>query len=656
MKGYATILSMWVLFVWQAAFSIANPVVNDILKSPNGQLASEVYINDDSHLAMKITRSGKTILHPSPLGIIINSVDLGAKTEIESSSTYSVDEQYPWNGAHSTAENHCNGVVYHLRTDDMSWKLNVRAYNDGVAFRFSCKTTQKALFNGESTTLNFDSSLMSKFMRHGMGEESRVYTFPITKIKSKSRGRTLPPLLMYPSDMSSFIMVLEGGGFDFHGFSLEPLEEDQADTCAFRIDYAEKPDGWEIAGTIDTGWKIICTVNSLNELANTDLVPNVCPAPDQKLFPKGINEEWIKPGTSTWNWWARISWKYKTQLELVDLAAKMGADYHLVDIGWDQKWGDDSKSSYDYLRQLCEHGAKKGVGIFVWKSSDTSLNLDLNPDSGKFMSLKDVAVSADIDKMREEVRRIAEAGAKGIKLDYIQSENSEWKKYMENFLQVTAENKLLVDFHGCPISAGESRTYPNELTREAIYGGEKLRGGGGAEKMPTASYIDLVFTRFIAGAADYTPGIFSQPQGKGFTHSMQLASAVIFTSPLTVWADHPEQYLSSEGIELIRTLPTTWDETIVLPGTELEKLAVFARRKDEDWYVAGINGLADKNQTYTLSPTFLEENLYDTVICKDDMKNSSHLIDVEHTEMDKEKKLQLNMRPSGGFVIHMTRK
>jgi alpha-glucosidase len=310
------------------------------------------------------------------------------------------------------------------------------------------------------------------------------------------------------------------------------------------------------------------------------------------------------------------------------------------------------------LKDLCDYAAEKGVGIWVWKTSDVSLNLELTKGStkNKFQPLEEVHVSLDLEEMRAEVKRIADAGAKGIKLDYIQSENSKWKTYMENFLKVCAEHKLMVDFHGCPTPAGETRTYPNEMTREAIYGGEKLRGGGGAEKMPTAQYIDLLFTRGIAGHADYTPGIFSQPQGEGFTHAMQLASGMMFTSPLLCWADHPEQYLASEGLEIIKSLPTVWDETIVLPGSRLEKLVVFARRKGTNWYIAGINGWADKKQVYTLKLDFLGNGKYEALICRDDVTGGSHLIKADAAIFSKNKIINLDMLPSGGFIIRLKEK
>ena len=452
------------------------------LKSPSGNFKA-LLINEADHLKLRIEKEGEIVLQDSPIGIVINDKNLGYKCSLGDKSFYEINEQYKWFGDQSTRINKCNGLKVQVSSAKGIFELELRAYDTGIAFKFNYSPEQKVLFNGESTVLNFSSDLMAKYMRHSMGEESRVYTDSIKEIGSSAKhARTLPPLLLFPEDMKSYTVVLEGGGFNFHGYSLMPIKS-KAGQCSFKVEYAEKLQGWEIDQKIETGWKIISQVSNLNDLLNNPIVSNVCPAPDPKLFPKGINEEWIKPGKSTWNWWAKISAKYNEQIKLVDLAAQMGADYHLVDIGWDQKWIEDGLTPYEHLKKLCDYAAKKNIGIWVWKSSDVSFNMEMpGGEKGmtKWKSLEEVAVNKDLDKMRAEVKRIADTGAKGIKLDYIQSENSEWKSYMEDFLKVCAENKLMVNFHGRPSPAGEARTYPNEMTREAIYGGEKLRGGGGA--------------------------------------------------------------------------------------------------------------------------------------------------------------------------------
>jgi alpha-glucosidase len=36
----------------------------------------------------------------------------------------------------------------------------------------------------------------------------------------------------------------------------------------------------------------------------------------------------------------------------------------------------------------------------------------------------------------------------------------------------------------------------------------------------------------------------------------------------------------------MKDIPAVWDETIVLPGSEIGELAAYARRKGNNWFVA----------------------------------------------------------------------
>ena len=108
--------------------------------------------------------------------------------------------------------------------------------------------------------------------------------------------------------------------------------------------------------------------------------------------------------------------------------------------------------------------------------------------------------------------------------------------------------------------------------------------------LPPVHYATIPFTRFVVGAGDFTPTTFQEKYLKGTTFAQQLACAVVYTSPFLCWADKPEVYLESPAVDVIRTLPTVWDETIVLPGSKIGEVAAFARRSGKDWYVAAING------------------------------------------------------------------
>jgi alpha-glucosidase len=63
---------------------------------------------------------------------------------------------------------------------------------------------------------------------------------------------------------------------------------------------------------------------------------------------------------------------------------------------------------------------------------------------------------------------------------------------------------------------------------------------------------------------------------------------------MTVIAESPVALLSNPAyapaLPFIKEMPTCWDETRVLPGSDISKRALLARRKGDTWYVVALNG------------------------------------------------------------------
>jgi alpha-glucosidase len=156
-------------------------------------------------------------------------------------------------------------------------------------------------------------------------------------------------------------------------------------------------------------------------------------------------------------------------------------------------------------------------------------------------------------------------------------------------LQLAAERKLMILFHGCQKPTGEARTYPNEITREAIRGLELNKMAEGP--IPAWHNAALPFTRFVAGHADYTPVGFSNPGPTTFAH--QLATDIIFTSGLQNIAEHPYKLLNDAhtkpALDILKAVPSVWDETRVLKPSRIGRLACFARRSGDTWFLAALN-------------------------------------------------------------------
>jgi alpha-glucosidase len=121
-----------------ALFCLSLPAAADVtVARPDGRVRFVLPPGAQGHLEYTVTFNSKNIVDPSPLGIVVDGVDLAGGAQIGKAETYSVDETYAWYGPHSTAADNCNGVkvaLTHPKTGT-SYTLEIRAYNDGVTFR-----------------------------------------------------------------------------------------------------------------------------------------------------------------------------------------------------------------------------------------------------------------------------------------------------------------------------------------------------------------------------------------------------------------------------------------------------------------------------------------------------------------------------------------
>src|SRR5262249_34944522 len=150
-------------------------------------------------------------------------------------------------------------------------------------------------------------------------------------------------------------------------------------------------------------------------------------------------------------------------------------------------------------------------------------------------------------------------GVVGAKIDFFDHDAKAMIDRYQSILREAAAQEIMVDFHGATKPTGESRTWPNELTREAVTGLEH-------RSMPEWSRHNttLPFSRFLAGGADYTPVVFGDRR-KETSWAHQIATAAVFTSPLLVYGAHPQSLLDNPAVDIIKSLPSVWAETIVLP-------------------------------------------------------------------------------------------
>lgn len=120
-----------------ALFSAAGWSANVlVLDSPESNVRFTLASGPGGRLTYTITRKSHVVIEPSTPGITVDGVDFFQSAQPGEISRYKVDETYPWYGNKSSVTDRANGAKATLKHGGGSFTLEVRAYDDGVAFRY----------------------------------------------------------------------------------------------------------------------------------------------------------------------------------------------------------------------------------------------------------------------------------------------------------------------------------------------------------------------------------------------------------------------------------------------------------------------------------------------------------------------------------------
>ena len=606
-----------------------------VLESPDGKLSATISVDGSGDLSWQLSRDGMEIIEPSHLGLLINYVDLGSSvTNIESSESIFYEESYPLLGVHEIAESAYLETTISVRRvgagDEFS-NIRFRLFNDGFAFSYEIPGTGDRYISGETTTwsLPYNSHLFQQ-------TNTRNYEGFYRDLPAGSYSDDIgAPLTTVLPDDRGYLMISEAALTNYSGLTFKGTFNSLALQATFLDDVS-----WILPGGSYTPWRALITVDTLDELVNSDLISNLNLPYDPALFPEGVHTEWIKPGRALWTWWTdtHASYSYDAQIEYIDYASEMGFEYILVDAGWEEPDGfqTETETTMARLKSLVQYGHSKGVGVFVWKTMSTLL---------------------DETARQKFIADVKWAGVAGIKIDNLYlptNESIDLVRFYENILIETAEQELMMNFHGCPKATGLQRTYPNLITYEGFLGLELNVMWWEAFFLSPYHNSVLPFVRFVAGPGDYTPVTFDTRKLGDTTLAHQLATAGIFTSPLTHFVDDPEIYLGHvEVLDVLKTIPTVWDETIVMPQSDIGDCVAFARRKGSQWFMFMLNGSDVEGKTFTnIDLSFLGNSVYDVILIGDQTATSFKREMVY--EIDQDFSLDVSMLSGGGFVAKFT--
>jgi hypothetical protein len=565
-----------------ASWTVAGP--------PKSPVAARLALDADGHLSFGVDLSGSIVLAPAPIGLTTTTADFTAGLSFASRSNRTLVERYTMTTGKRLARTSTMTESTFTFTEPGGARLDVivRVSADGAAYRYLLPAA--ATVTGEASSYLLPAEAPAWLLPYSPNyENTRVQT---TAGAAAAGDYGFPALFRVGQ---KYALITES---DVDGRYSGARLTHTIGSGAYRIRLAEAQ--IVATGELATPWRT-SIVGDLATVTGSTLVDDL--APPSRLS----DTSWIRPGTVAWSWLSEHSSPGDPvrQQQYIDFAARNGWPYVLIDEGW----------SADWVPGVVRYARARGVDVllwFHWTSFDTAA------------------------KRATTLAQVRSWGVAGVKIDFMDSDSRARFQWYDDILAATAEQHLMVNFHGATIPRGVQRTWPQVMSIEAV---------PGAEQFHTRAATNTVFayTRNVVGSMDYTPVTWAVTD-RDTTDAHEVALAVVYESGWTHLADKFETYEAHpEALRTLNQLPTVWDETRMLagePGTE----AVVARRHGDRWYVGGISAVAA--HTFTTGLDFLGPGRW----LAETLRDGDHGLERESHLVRRADALAVPEQTNGGFV------
>ncbi|WP_194768593.1 glycoside hydrolase family 97 protein [Tamlana sp. I1] len=648
------------------------------VNSPDGKIGLMVSCdNANGNLSYHVSFNDSIKITESLMGFVAKQEgDLMSSWSVVNDSLKTFSETWtPVLGRLNKVKNNYNELsldLIHKLDHSKKMVLRFRVFNDGIGFRYEIPEWSKSdslYILEESTEFNFKNDSEVLWSSAHFTQYQKPYHH--TKISEIDSSHT--PITVRDVD-GTLLAIHQAAIKDYPDMKLQHV--DGAKLRAHLTPWKKGP-AVKAAIPFNTPWRTIQITDNTESLLKSYLIENL----NEPLALE--NTDYIKPykymgiwwemhiGTHTWSMDDRHGATTARTKKLIDFAAEHGIDAVLAE-GWNVKedifaeYGDNlpysfTKAASDFdLEDIVSYAKHKGVDFIIH-----------NETLGKIFDYE-----TQLDSAYTLYKKI---GITGMKTGYSGAlPGGEWRhgqfmsKHYEKVIKKAAEYELMVNAHEPIIPSGLDRTYPNYVTSEAVRGSEMEAWSDGN---PVGHPVHLAYTRLLAGPMDYTPGIFDiklkrfakekviwHPKDDGLpkrihtTLSAQLALYVVLYSPWQMVADLPENYEGEKAFEFIEEVPTVWDDVKVL-SDDFGKHIVIARKKGDNWYIGGVNGVDPVTTSVALS--FLDSNAtYKMKKYADgeetDYENSPEKYEFNERMVSQSDALQIKMVKGGGFAVSLT--
>ena len=651
-----------VLALFSAIFCSCASEGSYTLSSPDGKVVAEVTV--DGGTTYTVAYDGNVVVSKATAAMVLSDGTTLGAGKVRKVTTYAVNEPIAATlYTRSVVEDNYNALKVEFA--DRS-SIEFRAYDDGVAYRFATNRSGEMTVQSEEYTLSFDKPYNCWIAYNNLSgtKKDKYFTsfehlykyLPINEVDATRLAFT--PIVVDVDAVK--VLIAESDVENYPGMFIGNADSD----CTLEGDLAPVPAEVEVGGHnklqgIVTAresyiakcegsrtfpWRVLVIADNDAKIADTDMIYRLA-SPSRVA-----DTEWIAPGKVAWEWWNHwgltdVDFKpgvnTATYKAYIDFAAQYGIEYVILDEGWATKYKNDLLDIVPEIDMdgILSHAKDKGVGIILWAGYN--------------------AFNNDMERV---CKHYSELGVKGFKIDFMDRDDQAMSQFYYRAAVVAAKYKLMVDFHGCAKPAGLNRTFPNVVNFEAVHGLEQMKW-----RKPDTDQMEydvtIPFIRMVAGPIDYTQGAmvnapkdkyqpnYKQPMSQG-TRCHQLAAYSVFFSPLSMLCDSPSNYRKNvECTEFIASVPTVWDESVVLDG-KIGEYVVTARRSGNTWYVGGMTNW---------TPRILEVNLSQLGIAAGaeiDLFADGKRASVDGTDYTRQSitltesgVISVELAPGGGFML-----
>jgi alpha-glucosidase len=660
------------------AFTMCSqPSTRHTIASPDGKLKASFFLEKGIPY-YTLHKGDRTVIDTSRLGYRFKHMpDMDRGFELLESATESYNNTWtqPW-GEKKAITNHYNQlkVQLHIPAENIHLNIFFRIFNEGLGFRYEIplQTSYKRVeITSEETRFNFTGNHRSWWIPGD--PDSYEYLYRETSLSGINLANTP---VTFKADDSLYISLHEAALTNYAGMR---LQRDTNRKYGFKTDLVPWPDSIKVKADLPlySPWRTLQVGERPGALIESHLILNL-------NEPNRLEDlSYIQPmkyvgiwwgmhiGLNTWHEGPRHGATTANAKEYIDFAAEHNIPGLLVE-GWNKGWeswlSGNNVQNYtepydDYdIGEVLNYAGKKGVKLIAHHETGGNIPMYERQMEKAFQYLEDQGIHA-----------VKTGYAGTMKPEGMHHHGQFMVNHYREVVKLAHKHRVVIDAHEPIKPTGIRRTYPNMMTREGVRGMEYNAWSKGN---PPSHHTILPFTRFLAGPADYTPGVFdvllqaqhdqrkklvAKKDLKNRVHTTlakQLALFVVFYSPLQMASDLVENYRGHPAFDFIEKVPVDWETTRVLNG-EIGRFVTIARkdRHSDQWYIGSITN--KKSRELTLSCDFLEKGKqYRAEIYRDGEETHWKSNPTEY-QIDTLKNcntgsdIRLSLAPGGGAAIRL---